>query len=401
MLYFVKESNIKSDMKNIKVLVYIRIAFVFSAEIISFSEKRGVVIVPVADMVSTPLLYNDLPYACIENDKQISCSRVHQLLFNDRVTILKEESSGFLILTKHVFSFNGNKRIAQTCWIDKKNIALFEDLTTKKLHQSHFPPERIDKIIRNRTVLTLKKPFFEQKTGLTFSVGTQFIILKKQKEQCLVTIFDPKKYTFISQFIPKKYYWESVHGNQEKQNQYVDLIREWISSSDGYIPYVWGGTSFTSLVSENSLRLENFCYTRSALAGTIKTGFDCSSLILRAAQICSIPYFFKNTTTLAYYLRPLALGEKAQKGDLIFFPGHVQIISDIEKNLIIEAAGYKSGYGRVHEKKIREIFQDKTTIDSLVAAYHAKEKLSRLNRDGTVEMVPYCKILSFSSVWTA
>ena len=111
-------------------------------------------------------------------------------------------------------------------------------------------------------------------------------------------------------------------------------------------------------------------------------------------------YFFKNTTTLAYYLKPLALGEAAEKGDLIFFPGHVQIISDVEKNLIIESAGYKSGYGKVHEKKVGELFRNKLTINSLIAAYHAKEKLERLYKDGTVEILPYCKILRFSSLYT-
>ena len=387
-------------MKNIKVLVSLHLIVVFCCERICFAEKKGVIIVPVADVLSAPLLYNDIPFACSENDKEISCARVHQLLFNDRVTILKEDDSSFLILTKHAFSFSGNKRVPQTCWIDKKQVALFEDLAKKKLHQSHFPPERIDKIVRNRTILTLKKPFFESRTGFVFSAGTQFVMLKKHKIHNLVTLFNPKKYRFISQLIPKEYCIEEVHGATEKQKQYVRLIQEWIGSQEGFIPYVWGGTSFTLYTTDNTIVLDNFSYTRPGSVGNVKTGFDCTGLILRATQICGLPYFFKNTTTLAYYLKPLALGEAAEKGDLIFFPGHVQIISDVEKNLIIESAGYKSGYGKVHEKKVGELFRNKLTINSLIAAYHAKEKLERLYKDGTVEILPYCKILRFSSLYT-
>ena len=322
-------------MKYIKVIALLGVLFFYGNNINSFMEKKAVIIVPVADILSTPLLYSDIPFACRENDQEISCSRVHQLLFNDRVTILKEEGSSFLISTKQAFSFYGNKRMPQTCWIDKKQVILLEDLAKKKIHLSHIPAERIDKAIRNRTVLTLKKPFFEQITGFTFSAGTQFVILKKQKKHYIITLFNPKTSLCISQTIPKEYCIEEIYTAKDKQKQYVTLIQEWINAKEGFIPYVWGGTSFTSYITEEKIGIDNFSYTRPGSEESIKTGFDCAGLILRAAQICNLPYFFKNTTTLAYYLKPLALDEKVEKGDLIFFPGHVQIISDTEKNLII------------------------------------------------------------------
>ena len=111
-------------MKYIKVIALLGVLFFYGNNINSFMEKKAVIIVPVADILSTPLLYSDIPFACRENDQEISCSRVHQLLFNDRVTILKEEGSSFLISTKQAFSFYGNKRMPQTCWIDKKQVIL-------------------------------------------------------------------------------------------------------------------------------------------------------------------------------------------------------------------------------------------------------------------------------------
>ncbi len=385
-------------MKHIKEITFLGILF-FYYKISCFVEKKGIIIVPVADILSIPLLYSEIPFACRENDQEISCSRVHQLLFNDRVTILKEEGASFLISTKQAVSFYNNKRMPQTCWIDKKQVMLLEDLIKRKIHLSHIPAERIDKIIRNRTVLTLKKPFFEPITGFTFSVGTQFVILKKQKKQNIITLFNPKTYICISQAIPKEYCIEEMYSAKDKQRQYVGLIQEWINAQEGFIPYVWGGTSFTSYTTDEKIVVDNFSYRRPGSAESIKTGFDCAGLILRAAQICNLPYFFKNTTTLAYYLKPLALGEKIEKGDLIFFAGHVQIISDTEKNLIIESAGYKSGYGKVHQKKVGELFKNKPTLASLVSAYHAQEKLERLYKDGRVEVVPYFKILRFSSLY--
>ena len=39
--------------------------------------------------------------------------------------------------------------------------------------------------------------------------------------------------------------------------------------------------------------------------------------------------------------------QKIKVGDLIYFPGHVMIVSDLAKNLFIESAGYSVGFGIV------------------------------------------------------
>ncbi len=77
-------------------------------------------------------------------------------------------------------------------------------------------------------------------------------------------------------------------------------------------------------------------------------GFDCSGLILRAAQIVGLHYYFKNTTTLGLSLEDLEDDDSLQEGDLILMPGHVVIVGDVERNDLIEAAGHGAGFGAVH-----------------------------------------------------
>jgi cell wall-associated NlpC family hydrolase len=228
---------------------------------------------------------------------------------------------------------------------------------------------------------------------------------------------------------------QEVSDNTQKQLQYIQLIREWIAQKNGFIPYVWGGNSFTHYYTDHdytdhethnktqnrqnknkqkTIISQNSSYHQDAQQDSkqrrnyksysekydaIKTGFDCSGLILSATNLCNIPYFFKNTTTAAYYLKPLTHDNLVQDGDLIYFSGHIQIISDTKKGLIIEAAGYKSGYGKIHEIEVSRLFKHKTTIQDLVTAYYANEPLERINKDRSIEHIRSFKILRFSSVW--
>src|SRR5205814_4688733 len=108
-----------------------------------------------------------------------------------------------------------------------------------------------------------------------------------------------------------------------------------------------------------------------------KNGFDCSGVILRAAQIAGIPYFCKNTTTIAQCLTPLKSEQQLREGDLILIKGHVMIVSDITKNLLIEARSYGHGYGKLHEISIDQVFEGIETYKDLCDAYYEKKVVKR------------------------
>ncbi len=71
-------------------------------------------------------------------------------------------------------------------------------------------------------------------------------------------------------------------------------------------------------------------YERTECTQHPMSGFDCAGIISRAAQMCGIPYYFKNTYTLAHYLKSLSIDTHLQEGDLIWIPGHVMIVSDLK-----------------------------------------------------------------------
>ena len=75
------------------------------------------------------------------------------------------------------------------------------------------------------------------------------------------------------------------------------------------------------------------------------------------------------------------------------------VISDVKKNLIIEAAGYQIGYGELHELPCSVLFKEKTTLQDLVKAASNEEPIERIKKDGTTEIITKLKILQFSSVW--
>src|SRR5207249_1779146 len=78
----------------------------------------------------------------------------------------------------------------------------------------------------------------------------------------------------------------SCHVCDAKQriDRCVALIRTWLHAGDGYIPYVWGGSSFTIYqtgayhmhTAPSSASDTRTWYVIDYETNTIKNGFDCS-----------------------------------------------------------------------------------------------------------------------------
>ena len=169
------------------------------------------------------------------------------------------------------------------------------------------------------------------------------------------------------------------------------MLKCWAHQKDSFIPYVWGGTSFINTIDtpfrEITNKIDNHYYSYFEFDNVQthqKSGFDCSDIISRAAQICNIPYFYKNTTTIGQNLQPLQPHDTLINGDLILIKGHVMVISDIDKNLLIEARSYGHGYGKVHEIELHKVFDSIETYKDLCEAFFSKKELKRKDIHGNI-----------------
>lgn len=390
---------------------------------LSASRRSAVVIVPVADMVGNPYEVNPTAHSSLMDYNAIplcggpiprcylNCPRIHQLLFNEVVHIVQEQGDQVNVALDNSFYVDSLGIRRNRFWTHKTFIMPLKQLTQYGCSLDHIPPTVGPGLVANhqKKIITLQDPWYDSVSQRTFAAGTRFVATNQptHNETIDVMILDPQKYTYYHAKIPTKLCAPEQHkNNQEQITQYVNLVRHWANDNDGFIPYVFGGCSFTHVsnapfkthtVMNNN---EETLFFTIADTDTPKTGLDCSGLIARAAQICGIPYFFKNTATLAKYLKPIKQ-EALAEGDLIWMQGHVMIVSDLKSNVLVEARAYDHGYGKVQEIALGRVFKDMHTYAELLAAHKAKKPLMRLDKNGVVcgSTITEWKLLRFASVW--
>jgi hypothetical protein len=384
------------------------------------TKGLAVVKVPVADACGFQIsscthqvseYYDTLPYA--PDTGSYGCQRIHQLLFNDVVTITKEYPGGEVSVEfKGLFFLDGLHRKRHDFWMLKKDLALLSSLP-HKVRNALPPPVDCQKPVAeySQNVLILKEPWFDEKTACLYSVGTRFSRTAEQDTESsyAVRIADIPKKKVLTTFISKKI--ATVYTGQTfeaAKKAFLSYIQEWAHPKKGFIPYVYGGSSMREFLNDPKFsRLSGMKCKATATfwdrpsAGTLvpRSGFDCSNMILCAAQMAFMPFYFKNTFTLMTYLRPLKLGEKLEEGDLIWYSGHVIMVSNVEKNLLIESIGYEAGYGRIHEIPLSKVFHGIQTFDQLIHTHLSRQFLYRLDSTGgSWRSVYRLKILKLSSL---
>ena len=173
------------------------------------------------------------------------------------------------------------------------------------------------------------------------------------------------------------------------------------------IGYVFGGMSFTKLTDSNNV-VESLVYNTNPIqcwqiehdAARQKTGFDCSGMLLRAAHIAGMPYFFKNSISVKRGLKKLTEHDQLQVGDLIWTPGHIMVVACLAPALIIEAVGYAKGYGKVQMVPLEKRFKDITTWHDLLGYYFTHKMPVELNNNGTVySQKTHVLFLRLESLW--
>lgn len=384
------------------------------------SAYPALIITPVADLVGAPLQalhathdieerYRQLPLNTIKDCK--TPQRLHQLLFNEIVEVLEEHEEQIKVRVPYLFYLSAKQSAPQDVyWTLKKytiplsQIAAIGALKTIPL-QHNYQTKTLAPYTRPTAALI--EPWHDEKLQTTFSFGTRFALHALHQTTVEVWRYNyktrtnervslPKSMVLIQTYIPQK---------QDAINAFVGLLRRCCTNQHGMVAYVLGGCSFTRRTAQLPFRATkkhekctHSFYARSDDTAT-KNGFDCSGLITRCAQMAGVPYFYKNTFTAQACLPQIGVTKPAA-GDLIWIPGHIMIISDVEKNLLIEARGYQHGYGRVHEMPLNKVFKDIETFDELHHISATKKPAVRLDHAGQEQdWYSDIKILSLQSCW--
>lgn len=401
------------------ITVHFLALYFFSFTIIlDAALRKAVFVVPVVDLFFDQLstmrsnkslkdLYLSMP--CASSNTACGCWRATQGLFNDVVDVVDQKGEEVCIDTGRLFFDAPDRDDLKHFWAHKESLLFLDDVASNNIDISAFPNQinmSHPQTLKNKNIITLIMPWHDTITKKTYSAGTRFVKVAAHPTSIVIKIFDASTYAVHVTAVPRAYcIIEKNMNNLERQNAYVRLLKKWTKLSRT-IPYVWGGASLIALTDDNYEEIEAPCgkktmtlYERPTLRKPY-SGFDCSGLIARAAQIFGIPYFFKNTLTLAKYLRPLSQGETLEEGDLIWFPGHVMVVSTICQHETIEAAGYGSGFGKLQSIKLHKRFLNIYNYDNLLQHYFNKKKLTLLDKQGKfLKTIDSFVIYKFSSVW--
>ena len=360
------------------------------------ATREAFVVVPVADLTNTIVKSNfEKHHQLLPLDTAGCCDsanfpmRLHQLLFNEVVKVVDVRNDQACVEISNAFyQTNANKKKNNRYWTLKKNIKFLSKNDRKKVpNPIKFDGTNIEE--SNKGIVTLTHPFDDPSTGLTFSAGTRFVENKNAHKTGTFSVFafDPKTDDFIETKIPKQLCLTKIPtSDTAKIDQFVSLLKSWANETNGPVPYVWGGCSLTTPCKYHKTKTEVYSPVLKLITcphcTSPKNGFDCSGVILRAAQICEIPVFAKNTTTILKTTLKLEKNEKIETGDLIVIPGHVVIVSNLDPAMIIEARGQPHGYGILQEIPLNEEFENMRTYDDLMSAYRRKKPIQRLRRGG-------------------
>lgn len=362
-------------------LLFFSVAPILSAPL--SMPYNAVTIRSVADLFGHPLRdrsrYDRMPVAGSQN----LCPRMHQLVFNETVQVIKETHEECCVRIPHLFYITEkNKNPQHTYWTAKEYLMpldqLPENIVPRTIDFQNPPPDE-------QTVVLIQ-PFHSADHNTTFSAGTRFVLQSCTPRGFVAVAWQPEKKEVVRLVIPKTHALIQTKRTEDEQRKtFLKVLRSWAHTQ--FIAYVWGGCSFVHTHAGDFLKKETDSGSYYDIKGdthTQKTGFDCAGLVARAAQAAGCAYYYKNTATLAAHLTSIESFQDLKAGDLLWIPGHVMVVSDLTKNKVIEARHYSQGYGKVHELPLRKIFKGIKTYKQLFTAKNTRQSLQRLDSKGTI-----------------
>ena len=383
-----------------------------STPLLGYPPQLAVINCPVADLIGEPFDHNVIKrYMTIPLYAEgACCPRVHQALYNEVVKIVDETECEYCVeISNTYFVSEKNKNPQARYWTLKKNCTLLDNEIKKYIPTpiSYKKPNSSS----TKPTIVLTQPWNDAHSGNRFSVGTRFMYCPRYSDDDIITVmlYDFIKKRDISCGIHRSAcrIEDKIDSPKNARAEMIALLRSWIGvecrsivpTSKTVVPYVWGGCSYVQRYAGNfrqkyDKQTDCCIYVYPKTKQALKIGFDCSGVILRAAQCIGIPYFCKNSYTASMQLKPISTYQEIEIGDIIWIQGHVIVIADLERNTVIEARGYPHGYGKLQEMHIARAFEGITTIKQLADQLHTKKALKRLKKKGTVvATIPHYKIL--------
>jgi hypothetical protein len=364
---------------------------------------------PVTDMIHTApekkhILYSENRYMSLPCSG--SWERLHQLVFNHPVFILKEFGYEAFIEAPGLIAMSKGKPVPLRGWVLKKHLTPMSAIYKRRFGDASFPdPIGLGIKKGQGPEVALITPYTIPETGITLSAGTHFVIEDEMPSAFQTSIWDEKNRTFHKLKIPKKIALAKLELTKEAAvDRFVKIIRFWSTQKEGFIPYVLGGCSWLRNYEKLSFNRvkgsdRKLIFERAEKEGGQHSGFDCSSIIYTAARIAGIPYGCKNTRAIHHFLNPMKKSERIEKGDLILIPGHVVVISSIKPLRIAQARGYASGVGRVYECEARDLLKGVRTAEDLQTLYSRAQPLPWMTKGSRVQPYTTWGIFKIRSAW--
>lgn len=319
-----------------------------------------------------------------------ACIRSMQGLFNEMVTVEEREGDYARVKLTHCFYCRDDQHPKDSLfWMLADALLSLGQIKSKKLSLRRFVPSPIrcdtPSTVVSSDVVVLQAPWLDEVTHQVYSLGTRFVRVpsRDRKDAYAIRLLDCTRVRERTSFVPKSV--GLVTGAlpvKERVRNYINLVKKYAAMRGKFVPYVWGGCSVTALCSDPMVTLcgdGNSQYYRRSDQSYPCSGVDCSSLIMRCAQASGLPYFFRNTKTAEKNVRHLTGNDAIAAGDMLLFPGHIWIVTDVKNNLVAQAEGYNCGVGKVHEKPLSMCLRGIHSYKQLMQYYREKKPIIRID----------------------
>ncbi len=398
-----------------KKLLFITLTLVFPCITAGYWDQHelsteAIIIVPVTDAAEEQVIKGhgdsyELPALEIQADGKIIGLRAYQPLFNEVVKVVEVRGDEICCLINNNYYYTAEGKRSNLFWMQKKDILYLKDLKNKLGNLDAVPApytENFSKYILLDGILTLAFPWQDKETGIWYSAGTRFVRVPSYdtSKAYAIKMINFASYTAKIALIPKE-----VSVVTYSKDAFVKILKAWTATTSK-IPYIWGGCSFISLVEPDNFTIQENIKNGQKVTlwdrpgAKPYTGFECATLILRAAQVCGMPYFCKTTFAAINNLRELGKSDTLEEGDLIWYPIHIMVVGDLKNNELIEARGYPHGFGISQSIHISKFFEGIHSFEELLRAYKEKQPLKILNKAGHVcKQITQMKILKLSSIY--
>lgn len=308
------------------------------------------------------------------------CPRAHQALFNEIADChICQDQNVKVTFSEVIYGYDEQtKTIRNTLWAHQSDLIPLSQLSTDVCNC--IPSSAY----AQTPTIVLIYPWNY------YSVGTRFIHVRQLDTDTNYAIMHPNFETNSAylDFVPHEDAIEEVAQSQaQARNLFVKLVNDLVTRVENdqgqVIPYVWGGSSFVQPYEDKAFYQEDGAWQRKGKSDPY-SGYDCSEFVMRMAKIAGISFPWKTSTAIERGLKKLSHSDQLENGDVIWVPGHVMIVSNIEKNELIEARSYSVGYGCIHRISLKECFEDINNYAELSYRYFNTIPVKFKNKSGQV-----------------